>query len=72
MCLVKINIFLYNITRVSIIQRTFTLQQRYNCINDAGIGYVLEINVFLPSSACGGKCTEYSIFLCAVSLAFLN
>lgn len=69
-CLVKINIFLYDITKVSIIQWTFTLQQRYNCINDAGIGYALEINGFLPSSACGGKCMEYSIFLFAVSLAF--
>lgn len=70
MCLVKINIFLYDITRVSIVQRTFTLQQRYSCINDIGIGHVLEINVLLPSSACGGKCTEYSIFLAAVSPVF--
>ena len=61
--LVKIDIFHYNITTVSIIQWSFTLQQKSSCINDGGIWYVLEINVSLPDLVCGKKFVQYSIFL---------
>lgn len=61
--LVKINIFHYNFIRVSIIQWSFTLQQRSGCVNDGEIEYVLEISVLLPNLVCGGKCMQYSVFL---------